>query len=132
MIDLKELIRQTIANKERAYAPYSHFRVSVSLVTKSGRVYKGVNIENASFSPTICGERSAIASAVSDGEKDFATIIIAGDSGYTYPCGVCRQVMAEFFDEDTKIIIAKSEDDYKTYTLADLLPYGFGKEDLHA
>ncbi|WP_243342675.1 cytidine deaminase [Anaerococcus sp. AGMB09787] len=131
MIDLKELIRQTIANKENAYAPYSHFRVSVSLVTKSGKVYKGVNIENASFSPTICGERSAIASAVSDGEKDFDIIIIAGDSDYTYPCGVCRQVMAEFFDEDTKIIIAKSEDDYKFYSLADLLPYGFGKDDLH-
>ncbi|MDO5047823.1 MAG: cytidine deaminase [Anaerococcus sp.] len=130
MIDIEQLIEETIANKENSYSPYSNFRVSASLVTKDGEVFRGVNIENASYSPTICAERSAIAGAVSSGKRSFDTIIITGDSDMTFPCGVCRQVMAEFFDEDTKIIIANSKEDYKTYTLEDILPFGFGKKDL--
>lgn len=130
MKDLKELIKLALDNKEKSYSPYSHFRVSAVVLTKEGEVFEGVNIENASYSPTICAERSALAAAISKGHRGFDTIIITGDSTDTYPCGVCRQFMAEFFDEDTKIVIANSLDDYKTYTLEDLLPYSFGKKDL--
>ena len=130
MKDLKELIKLALDNKEKSYSPYSHFRVSAVVLTKEGEVFEGVNIENASYSPTICAERSALAAAISKGFRDFDTIVITGDSTDTYPCGVCRQFMAEFFDEDTKIVIANSVDDYKTYTLEDLLPYSFGKKDL--
>ncbi|WP_306485907.1 cytidine deaminase [Anaerococcus sp.] len=130
MKDLKELIKLALDNKEKSYSPYSHFRVSAVLLTKEGEVFEGVNIENASYSPTICAERSALSAAISKGFRDFDTIVITGDSTDTYPCGVCRQFMVEFFDEDTKIVIANSVDDYKTYTLEDLLPYSFGKKDL--
>lgn len=130
MKDLKELIKLALDNMEKSYSPYSHFRVSAVLLTKEGEVFEGVNIENASYSPTICAERSALAAAISKGFREFDTIVITGDSTDTYPCGVCRQFMAEFFDEDTKIVIANSLDDYKTYTLEDLLPYSFGKKDL--
>lgn len=130
MKDLDKLIELALDNKEKSYSPYSHFRVSAVLLTKEGEVFEGVNIENASYSPTICAERSALAAAISKGFREFDTIVITGDSTDTYPCGVCRQFMAEFFDEDTKIVIANSLDDYKTYTLEDLLPYSFGKKDL--
>ncbi len=130
MKDLDKLIKLALDNKEKSYSPYSHFRVSAVVLTKEGEVFEGVNIENASYSPTICAERSALAAAISKGFREFDTIVITGDSTDTYPCGVCRQFMAEFFDEDTKIVIANSVDDYKTYTLEDLLPYSFGKKDL--
>ena len=130
MKDIKELIELALDNKEKSYSPYSHFRVSAVVLTKEGEVFEGVNIENASYSPTLCAERSALAGAISKGFREFDTIVITGDSKDTYPCGVCRQFMAEFFDEDTKIVIANSLDDYKTYTLEDLLPHSFGKKDL--
>lgn len=130
MTDIEKLIDLAIKNKDNSYSPYSNFRVSAVLMTKSGKIYKGVNIENASFSPTICAERSAIAAAVSDGEKSIKYIVITGDSPYTYPCGLCRQVIREFADEKTQIIIAKSADDYKIHTIEELLPFSFSKEDL--
>lgn len=130
MKDIKELIKLALDNKEKSYSPYSHFRVSAVVLTKEGEVFEGVNIENASYSPTICAERSALAAAISKGFREFDTIVITGDSIDTYPCGVCRQFMAEFFDEDTKIVIANSLDDYKIYTLEELLPHSFGKKDL--
>ena len=130
MTDIEKLIDIAIKNKDKSYSPYSNFRVSAVLMTKSGKIYKGVNIENASYSPTICAERSAIAAAVSDGEKNIKYIVITGDSPYTYPCGLCRQVIREFADSDTQIIIANSADDYKIHTIEELLPFSFSKEDL--
>lgn len=130
MKEIEKLIEETIKNKKNSYSPYSNFRVSALVKTKSGRIFKGVNIENASYSPTICAERSAFASAISNGEREFSYIIINGDSKDTFPCGVCRQFIREFADTDTKIVIANSTDDYKIYTIEDLLPHSFSKKDL--
>ncbi|WP_040397960.1 cytidine deaminase [Anaerococcus senegalensis] len=127
---LEELIELAIENKKNSYSPYSKFRVSSVVLTKKGNIYKGVNIENAAYSVTICAERSALSSAISAGEKEIDTIIITGDSKMTYPCGVCRQFMAEFLDTDSKIVIANSVEDYKIYGLKDILPYNFSKKDL--
>lgn len=130
MKEIEKLIEETIKNKENSYSPYSNFRVSALVKTKSGKIFKGVNIENAAYSPTICAERSALASAISNGERAFSYIIINGDSKDTFPCGVCRQFIREFADSDTKIVIANSADDYKIYTIEDLLPHSFSKKDL--
>ena len=127
---LEELIELAIENKKNSYSPYSKFRVSSLVLTKKGNIYKGVNIENAAYSVTICAERSALSSAISAGEKEIDTIIITGESDMTYPCGVCRQFMAEFLDTDSKIVIANSVEDYKIYGLKDILPYNFSKKDL--
>lgn len=128
--DLKDLIEQAIENKKNSYSPYSHFRVSALVVTKTGKIYKGVNIENASYPATICAERSALTAAISDGNKDIDTIILTADAKDTSPCGVCRQFMAEFLDEDSKIILANSVDDYKVYTMEEILPLSFKKDKL--
>ena len=130
MNEIKELIQMALDNKENSYSPYSHFRVSSVVKTKSGAIYKGVNIENAAYSPTLCAERSAMSAAISNGEKEFSYIVINGDSKDTFPCGVCRQFIREFSDSDTKIVIANSIDDYKEYTIEELLPYSFSDEDL--
>lgn len=130
MKEIEKLIAETIENKKNSYSPYSNFRVSALVKTKSGKIFKGVNIENAAYSPTICAERSALASAISHGEREFSYIIINGDSKDTFPCGVCRQFIREFADSDTKIVIANSTDDYKIYTIEDLLPNSFSKKDL--
>lgn len=130
MKNLEELIQIALDNKKNSYSPYSNFRVSAVVLTKTGKIYRGVNIENASYSVTICGERSALAAAISDGEREFDTIVITGDGDYTFPCGVCRQFMAEFFDKNTKLVIAKSVSEFKIYTMKDLLPHSFSKKDL--
>lgn len=128
-MDDKKLIQEALKSKEDAYVPYSKFHVGAALLTRGGEVFTGCNIEIASYSPTICAERTAIFKAVSEGAKDIDTIAIVGDAGFTYPCGVCRQVIREF-GKDARIIIAKSEEDYKVYKLEDLLPHSFGPEDL--
>ena len=128
--DIKELIKLAIENKKNSYSPYSNFRVSSVVLTKKGNIYKGVNIENAAYSVTLCAERSAISSAISAGDREIDTIVITGDSTMTYPCGVCRQFMAEFLDSDSKIVIANSIENYKIYGLDDILPYNFSKKDL--
>lgn len=130
MKNIEELIQIALDNKENSYSPYSNFRVSAVVMTKNGEIYKGVNIENASYPATICAERSALAAAISEGVRDFHTIVITGDSKDTYPCGVCRQFMAEVLDTDTKVVIANSPTDYKTYSMEDLLPHSFSKKDL--
>ena len=125
------LIAAALAAREKAYVPYSHFLVGAALLTADGKVYTGCNIENASFSPTCCAERTAFFKAVSEGEKKFTAIaIVGGPDGkpldYCPPCGVCRQVMAEFCDTANFIIVlAKDENDYKTFTLNELLPLAF-------
>lgn len=130
MKQIKDLIKKVLDLKERAYAPYSDFHVACVVKTKSGNIYEGVNIENASYSPTLCAERNALSTAITQGEMDFSYIVVAGDSDYTYPCGVCRQFIREFADDDTRIIIARDCDNYKTYTIDELLPYSFSKKDL--
>ena len=125
----RELIRAAFAVRERAYTPYSHFKVGAALLTRSGRVFTGCNIENASFSPTICAERAALAAAVSAGEREFDAIAIVGSMDNTLPtspCGVCRQALFEFGGNGLRVILAKSEEDYQELTLGRLLPLGFG------
>ena len=125
------LIRAAINARESSYSPYSGFMVGAALLAVSGKVYTGCNIENAAYSPTNCAERTAFFKAVSEGERTFTAIVVAGwecgaNPGYAYPCGVCRQVMMEFCDPETfRIIVAASEDDYEVHTLAELLPHGF-------
>ena len=131
-MDYRALIEEAMAAKEMSYAPYSHFRVGAALLTKSGKVYRGCNIENVAFSPTNCAERTAFFKAVSEGEKEFAAIVVNGDADdFLYPCGVCRQVMVEFCDRDTfKVIVAKNADEYREYTLGELVPGAFDAGEL--
>lgn len=132
----QELIRRALLARERAYTPYSHFQVGAALLTRTGTVYPGCNIENAAYTPTNCAERTAFFSAVAQGERDFAAIaIVGGPQGgvldYTAPCGVCRQVMMEFCDPDTfRILVARSPEDYRVFTLRELMPQSFGPADL--
>lgn len=128
-MDKKLLIKKALEAKEKAYAPYSGFKVGAALLTDSGKIYTGCNIECASYTPTICAERTAISKAVSEGERNIVAIAITGDSEWTYPCGVCRQVIREF-GEDIIVIVVKSEDEYREYSLKELLPFSFGPEDI--
>lgn len=131
---IKNLIREAITAMEHAYTPYSDFKVGSALLTAKQKIYTGCNIENASFTPTNCAERTAFFKAISEGEKDFAAIAIVGGkdgviSDYCPPCGVCRQVIREFVDPRRFIVIlAISEDDYLVYFLEELLPMSFGPE----
>ena len=136
MIDREDLCGKALEMRSRAYTPYSHFRVGAALLCKDGSIYTGCNIENAAYTPTVCAERSAFFRAVNEGKREFEAIVICGGkdgilTDYCAPCGVCRQVMREFCDPKTfKIILAKSEDEYKEFTLEELLPLGFGPENL--
>jgi len=130
-MDISKLIRAAVEARTRAYAPYSRFEVGAALLTADGKIYQGCNIENAAFTPGNCAERTAFFKAVYDGERDFEAIaVVGGGQDYCAPCGVCRQVMAEFCRGDFKIILAKSESDYLSFTLDELLPYRFGLENL--
>ena len=135
-MDKKMLIRKAIETLPNSYVPYSHFHVAAALLCKDGTVYTGINIENAAYTPTICAERSAFFRAVNEGKREFDAIAICGGGNgvitdYVSPCGVCRPVMREFCEPETfRIILAKSEDDYKEFMLNQLLPLGFGPENL--
>ena len=131
-MDNKGLIKEAMEAKKMAYAPYSHFRVGAALLTKSGKVYRGCNIENAAFTPTNCAERTAFFKALSEGEKEFQAIAINGDADdYLFPCGVCRQVMVEFCDLKTfEVIVPINEKDYKVFTLEQLMPGVFNAEEM--
>lgn len=125
-----ELIAHAQEAMARAYAPYSGYKVGAALLTKSGRIYLGCNLENASFSPTICAERTAFAKAVSEGERDFAAIAVIGGkdgaaSAFCPPCGVCRQVMREFCRDDFRILLGRADGECRSFTLAQLLPESF-------
>ena len=128
----QNLIAQAMAAKESAYAPYSRFRVGAALLTANGKVYTGCNVENVSFSATNCAERTAVYKAVSEGEREFSAIVVHGDNhDYLPPCGICRQVLAEFCELDSfQVILANNEQDYKVMTLAELLPGAFQPGDL--
>lgn len=134
MIEDRLLIVAAQNARKNSYAPYSHFCVGAALATKNGKVYTGCNIENAAYSATNCAERTAFFKAVSEGARDFEAIaIVGGREGETAefcaPCGVCRQVIAEFCQKDFKIILG-NEKNYKVYTLDTLLPFAFTDKDL--
>ncbi|NLJ98251.1 MAG: cytidine deaminase [Tissierellia bacterium] len=128
-MEKKELIKKALEAQQKAYVPYSKFKVGAALIAEDGKVFTGCNIENAAYSPSVCAERTAIFKAVSEGNRKIKAIAVVADSDYTYPCGVCRQVIREF-GRDAIVIIAKSEDEYKEYKLDELLPHGFGPENL--
>ena len=129
---VEKLIDTAIEQLKFSYTPYSNFKVGAALLTKSGKIYTGCNIENASYTPTNCAERTAFFKAVSEGVRDFQAIcIVGGKDGklteYTAPCGVCRQVMMEFCNPKTfQIILAIDKERFEIYTLEELMPLGFG------
>lgn len=130
-----ELVNLAYKAAERAYVPYSHFHVGAALLTKSGKVYLGCNIENAAYTPTNCAERTAFFKAISEGEREFEAIAVVGGidmnfSDYSPPCGVCRQVMQEFCGPDFKIYLGKKDGETKEFTLPEILPLGFTTENL--
>lgn len=128
----EDLIKEAIMAREKAYVPYSHFKVGAALITENDKLYTGCNIENASFGATNCAERTAIFKAVSEGEKKIKKIAIVGDlSNITSPCGICRQVISEFSDEDTEVIMAKNDKDYIIKKAKEVLPFAFTKNDLN-
>ena len=119
----QELIAQAIEARNRAYTPYSHYKVGAALLGKSGKVYLGCNVENASYGHTVCAERTAILKAVSEGEREFEAIAVVTRNGGS-PCGACRQVMVEFAP-DLIIYIADKNGEYRTTTMSELLPDSF-------
>ena len=124
------LISAALDARENAYAPYSGFFVGAAIETEDGKIYTGCNIESASFSGTICAERVALTKAVSEGETKFSAIAIVGGgedgiTDYCAPCGICRQLLAEFCDDDMTVILARDLDDYEITTLGELLPRAF-------
>ncbi len=132
----RELIQAAIEARERAYAPYSDYLVGAALLTDSGEIYQGCNIENASYGATNCAERTAFFKAVSQGKREFCAIAIVGGKrksqhgdvfpDMAYPCGICRQVMREFCGPKFRILVGKSAEDYEEYTLEEILPESFG------
>lgn len=123
----KDLYRTADSVKRNAYAPYSNFHVGAALLTESGKVYTGVNIENSSYGGTICAERVAFTKAISEGERQFKVIAIASDEGEAMPCGICRQFMYEF-NSKLEVITGENEDSLRVQTLEQLLPEGFRLE----
>jgi cytidine deaminase len=130
----RQLIELAIEAREKSYSPYSGFCVGAALLGKSGKVYTGCNVENAAYSPTNCAERTAVFKAVSEGEREFSAIAIVGGKGEQIadecaPCGVCRQVLAEFCEGDFRILLGTPEK-VRVCTLAQLLPLSFGRGNL--
>ena len=135
-IDRKALIRAAFAARECAYTPYSNFKVGAALLAKNGSVYTGCNIECATFTPTNCAERTALFKAVSEGVHEFAAVAVVGakdgapdDALVTSPCGVCRQVMREFCEDDFVIYTGSGDGKIQAYTLAELLPQSFSAQE---
>ncbi len=130
---IAECIQRALEAQKTAYAPYSRFQVGAALLCAGGEIYTGCNIENASYPAGNCAERTAVFKAVSEGKTEFAAIcIVGGPEGATEdfcpPCGICRQVLAEFCDPETfQIILAKNAEEFRIYTLAELLPLSFGR-----
>lgn len=129
----KELVKKALEARELAYCPYSNFKVGAAVLFENDKIYTGCNIENASFGATNCAERTAIFKGVSEGVKVIKALAVVGDlNSYTYPCGICRQVIVEFAEnKNIKIFIVKNENDYIVKTLDEILPGSFTKEDLN-
>ena len=121
----RELYRKALEMTNMSYAPFSKFRVGAALLAKDGRVFTGCNVENSSFGGTICAERTAFVKAVSEGVREFEKIAIASSGGEAWPCGICRQFMREFCDDDFEIITGNDEDSLRVYTMNEILPEGF-------
>ncbi len=129
----RELVLKAIDAMKNSYSPYSSFKVGAALLTESGKAYTGCNIENVAFGPTVCAERVAFFKAISEGEKNFLKIAVVGGkngiiSSSTPPCGVCRQVMREFCNDDFEILIVRENENYEKALLKDLLPHSFKPE----
>lgn len=134
---IQTLITAAYDARKLSYTPYSHYQVGAALLAENGQVITGCNIENAAYTPTNCAERTAFFKAISEGIRDFQAIAVMGSpegdvlTQYAYPCGVCRQVMMEFCKpEEFQVIVAKSSDDYRVMMLQELLPEGFGPDNL--
>ena len=131
----KELLTMAIDALEKSYSPYSGCKVGAALLCENGKVFTGTNIENAAFGPTVCAERVAVFKAVSEGERDFLKIAVAGGkngaiNGIFAPCGVCRQVLREFCNDNFEILLGETKDEFKKVTLKDLLPLSFSPENV--
>lgn len=133
---ISELIGEALFMRSRSYSPYSEFAVGAALLSADGKIYGGCNIENAAYPVTICAERAAMIKAVSEGVREFRAVAVAGGrekepEGYSFPCGSCRQFMREFCDSETfVVIVARSKEDFRIFTLEELLPNSFGPESL--
>lgn len=127
----QDLMKKAIEARERAYVPYSNFKVGAAVLGRDGQVYTGCNIENAAYGPTNCAERTAIFKAVSEGVLDFSALAVVADTeDPVTPCGVCRQVMAEFFGPETPVFLGNLRGEISSTTLGDLLPGAFTKKEL--
>jgi cytidine deaminase len=132
-MDYRELVNKAMEARQNAYSPYSRFKVGSALLTGDGKVYTGVNIENASYGLTVCAERTALFKAVSEGVRKISALAVACDTdayNSAFPCGACRQVMAEFLDDEADIIISVNTGEYKIYKLKELLPHAFRLSDV--
>ena len=131
MTDVQELIKTAQEAMEKAYAPYSGFKVGAAILTTDGKVYSGCNVENASYGATVCAERCAALKAVSEGFTSFVSVAIVSSSGkYTYPCGVCRQFLAEFFEEDGMLILKDERRGVLEIPFWDMLPNAFSGKNI--
>ncbi len=129
--EIKKYINEALNIMEQAYVPYSKFPVAAILIDENNKIYKGVNVENASYGLSLCAERNAITSAVTDGMRKIKFIIIVADTqGPVSPCGACRQVISEFSNKDTRIILANKDYNYKIWDVEEMIPYAFGPDDL--
>jgi len=130
-MDHQQLAEMAIDATKYSYAPYSAFHVGAALLAKSGQVYTGCNIESAAYPVTNCAERTALFKAVSEGERVFSAIAITASKkgvspDYCYPCGVCRQALSEFVDDDFDVVVVKTATDYRVHRFVELLPFSFG------
>lgn len=121
----RELYEKALEVMPRAYAPFSRFKVGAALLTKDGEVFTGVNVENSSLGATICAERTAFVKAVSEGATEFEAIAVVSEEGEAWPCGICRQFMKEFCDDDFRVITGNDVDSLRLYTMEEILPEGF-------
>lgn len=137
-LEVQTLIRVAITARDKAYAPYSEFKVGAALLCSDGRVFSGCNVENAAYGAGICAERGAAMQAVAEGSESFVAIAVVGwkdgksepERGLAYPCGICRQFLNEFTDGRMSVYVARSITDYEKNDLASLLPHGFGPKNL--
>ncbi len=131
-MNTEQLIKEAKAAREKAYVPYSKFKVGAALLTKDGKVYHGCNIENAAYSMCNCAERTALFKAYSEGDKDYSMIAVVADTARPVPpCGACRQVISELCTKEMKVVLTNLKGDVEELTVAELLPGAFSPEDLH-
>lgn len=132
VVEMDQLIEEAKSAREKAYVPYSKFKVGAALVTQDGKIYHGCNIENAAYSMTNCAERTALFKAYSEGDRTFSSLVVIADTERPVsPCGACRQVISELCPQDMKVILTNLKGDIKEITVEELLPGAFSSEDLN-